>query len=544
VIGSDYSMMKFDPDAIRKSAAQDFEKTWNMGKELIPAPAINDSYPRLKLGYGKTHPIFETAHLLREAYLRMGFTETMNPLIVEDREVYRQFGSEALAVLDRCFYLAGLPRPDVGLSDERIAKVSSILGRDLSDDDVGAVKEVLHSYKKGIIEGDDLIPVLAGRLAAADSKVAVVIDDVFPEFRELIPEPTKKTLRSHMTSGWFITLSALKELREPPVNLFSIDRCFRREQSEDASRLMTYHSASCVMMGEDVTVDYGKAVSQALLSQFGFEEFRFQPDEKRSKYYVPDTQIEVYAYHPALHDSDTKYADGWIEIATFGMYSPIALAAYEIPYPVMNLGLGVERLAMILHGADDVRSLSYPQFDALTMTDQKLASAVSVGRSPATHAGLMIGRAIVRVCEEHGSDLSPCEYLAWEGKLFGHQIRVIVVEPEENTKLCGPAAMNEVMIHDGSILGVPRTGKWDHVFEDGVPAGFRFIDAFASEAASEIEDAARCGRGCEIRVKGVKVPSEINIEIKPHANRWITSSNKKIDIRGPVFTMVRAEVVP
>jgi len=48
--------------------------------------------------------------------------------------------------------------------------------------------------------------------------------------------------------------------------------------------------------------------------------------------------------------------------------------------------------------------------------------------------------------------------------------------------------------------------------------------------------------GCEVRVKGVKVPSEINIEIKPHANQWITSGNKKIDIRGPVFTMVRMEV--
>ncbi len=48
--------------------------------------------------------------------------------------------------------------------------------------------------------------------------------------------------------------------------------------------------------------------------------------------------------------------------------------------------------------------------------------------------------------------------------------------------------------------------------------------------------------GCEVRVKVVKVPSEINIEIKPHANRWITSGNKKIDIRGPVFTMVRMEV--
>ncbi|RJS72121.1 O-phosphoserine--tRNA ligase, partial [ANME-2 cluster archaeon] len=85
--------------------------------------------------------------------------------------------------------------------------------------------------------------------------------------------------------------------------------------------------------------------------------------------------------------------------------------------------------------------------------------------------------------------------------------------------------------------------RWDTVLREGVPAGFRFIDAFAAEAAHEIENAARCGSDCEIRVRGVKVPSEINIEIKPHANRWITSNNKKIDIRGPVFTTVRMRVV-
>ena len=46
---------------------------------------------------------------------------------------------------------------------------------------------------------------------------------------------------------------------------------------------MTYHSASCVVAGEDVTIEDGKAVSEALLSAFGYQDFRFQPDEKRSK---------------------------------------------------------------------------------------------------------------------------------------------------------------------------------------------------------------------------------------------------------------------
>ena len=35
--------------------------------------------------------------------------------------------------------------------------------------------------------------------------------------------------------------------------------------------------------------------------------------------------------------------------------------------------------------------------------------------------------------------------------------------------------------------------------------GFRFIDAFAAQAAHEIEDALRCGNDCETRVRGVKV---------------------------------------
>ena len=102
---------------------------------------------------------------------------------------------------------------------------------------------------------------------------------------------------------------------------------------------MTYHSASCAIAGEGVDINDGKAIAEGLLSQFGFTNFKFIPDEKKSKYYTPETQTEVYAYHPKLKE--------WLEVATFGVYSPVALSKYGIDVPVMNLGLGVERLAMI-----------------------------------------------------------------------------------------------------------------------------------------------------------------------------------------------------
>jgi O-phosphoseryl-tRNA synthetase len=537
--------MKFDPDEIKEKTKKDFDVTWNEGKKYVSNPGVNEKYPRFSLKYGKPHPVFDTIQRLREAYMRLGFEEFMNPIIVEDRDIHKQFGYEALAVLDRCFYIGGLPRPNVGISDERIEGIKSIIGN-ISDEGVEKIRLILHSYKKGEIEGDDLVPEMASQLNVSDSKVAVMIDCVFPEFKSLVPVCSQNTLRSHMTSGWFISLGELADYRRIPLKLFSVDRCFRREQAEDATRLMAYYSASCVIMDENVSVDDGKAVASGLLSQFGFSNFKFKPDEKRSKYYVPDTQTEVFAYHPKLVGSKTKYSDGWVEVATFGIYSPSALSQYNIPYPVMNLGMGVERLAMILYDSMDVRALTYPQFQYKTnwvMSDSDIASMIYVEDAPATETGKEIQSAIVKTCGMYGSTPSPCEFTAWEGQLFDKNIRVKVVEPEEDTKLCGPAAMNEVISYKNDILGLPRTSRWDEAFRNGATTGIRYIDAFAARCAKEIEDATQRGEGSETRVRIIKVPSEINIRIDPIAQRYITGLKKKIDTRGPVFTTVRMEII-
>lgn len=537
--------MKFDPDEIKEATKRDFDAAWNEGRKYVSEPGINETYPRYHLKYGKPHPVFDTIQRLREAYLRLGFEEFMNPIIVEDREIHRQFGYEALAVLDRCFYIGGLPRPNVGISDERIGEIKGIIG-EISDSDVEKIRQILHSYKKGEIGGDDLVPEIASQLKVSDSKVAVMIDRVFPEFKSLVPACSQNTLRSHMTSGWFISLGELADYRKIPLKLFSVDRCFRREQAEDATRLMAYYSASCAIMDENVSVEDGKAVAAGLLSQFGFSNFRFKPDEKRSKYYVPDTQTEVFAFHPKLVGSKTKYSDGWVEVATFGIYSPSALSQYNIPYPVMNLGMGVERLAMILYDSTDVRALTYPQFQYRTnwvMSDSEIAAMIYVEDAPATETGKEIQGAIVKTCEQYGNTPSPCEFTAWEGRLFDKNIRVKVVEPEENTRLCGPAAMNEIISYKNEILGLPRISRWDEAFKNGVTTGIRYIDAFAARCAKEIEESVRKGEGSETRVRIIKVPSEINIRIDPIAQRYITGLKKKIDTRGPVFTTVRTEMI-
>ncbi|HPW85822.1 MAG TPA: sigma factor-like helix-turn-helix DNA-binding protein, partial [Chitinophagales bacterium] len=48
------------------------------------------------------------------------------------------------------------------------------------------------------------------------------------------------------------------------------------------------------------------------------------------------------------------------------------LAEYGIGVPVMNLGLGVERLAMIAYQSNDIRELTYPQFFPQALSDREI----------------------------------------------------------------------------------------------------------------------------------------------------------------------------
>jgi O-phosphoseryl-tRNA synthetase len=412
--------MRFNPDEWKTLTHENFEGAWHKGPSVLTPPTQSGTYPRLSYKRATAHPIYATIQKLRETYLALGFDEAENPVIIEEKDIYRQFGPEAMAVLDRVFYLGGLPRPNVGISRKQLDEINELiqshrssfayestrigssenaeLYQPMTKETEERLRETLHSYKKTEIDGDELTFELSKVLGIDDALVVHILEAVFPEFKALTPESSRSTLRSHMTSGWFMTLGSIWEKTPMPLRMFSVDRCFRREQAEGPTRLMTYHSASCIIAGDDVTIEEGKAVSEALLSAFGYSDFRFQPDEKRSKYYMPDTQTEVYARHP-VH--------GWVEVATFGMYSPSALAEYGVGVPVMNLGLGVERLAMIAYNSNDVRQLSYSQFFPRPITDREIVRAVRLREEPVTTEGKILAKAISAIASAHADAQGP-----------------------------------------------------------------------------------------------------------------------------------------
>jgi O-phosphoseryl-tRNA synthetase len=288
-------------------------------------------------------------------------------------------------------------------------------------------------------------------------------------------------------------------------------------------------------MDEDVSIDLGKWVVEEFLRPFGFEEFQFrQVSTGTDTYYAPGKHFEAFAHR--IHSDDISNSEsGWLEVADFGLYSPITLASYGIDYPVLNCGIGVERIAMLLHACEDIRALVYPQFyGEFILTDPDLVKLITLKHTPATPQGKEIEQAIVNVCLAHGADVSPASFAVWEGRFQNKLVQVSVVEPEENTKLCGPAFRNEIFVKDGNIIGAAAS--------KGLSTGIKYIQAFAAEAAYAVEQAVQEGKNeLEVRVRISRSPSDINLQIDPVAIRYITSRNKRIDLRGPVFTTVRMQ---
>lgn len=298
--------------------------------------------------------------------------------------------------------------------------------------------------------------------------------------------------------------------------------------------------ASCVILDEDITLESGKRIAEKLLEAFEFKNLRFQQKRSTSKYYAPGTEYEVFA---------NIKGGRWIEVADLGLYSPIALAHYDIEYPVLNLGLGVERLAMLVTRENDVRNLVYPQFyGEWTLSDAELARMVRMVQVPRTEEGKEIWATLLKTAKAEAERPSPCEVTAYKGRILQRNVLVTLYERDEGTKLLGPAAFNAIYVHDGNVLGAPSSGMDDveavrNAREKGVSIGITYLDAVTAQAAATIETEATrtTPSDVDLRVRVAQLPSDINIEISDVGSRYVTGKRKRVVIKGPVFIGIRAK---
>ncbi|WP_122088254.1 phenylalanine--tRNA ligase subunit alpha [Halalkalicoccus subterraneus] len=152
-------------------------------------------------------------------------------------------------------------------------------------------------------------------------------------------------LRGHTTSLSMRYLSgeAIGEL-EPPQRYFSVEKVYRND-TLDPTHLLEFFQIEGWVMAEDLSVRDLKGTFTEFYERFGITDLQFKP------HYNPYTEpsFELFGHHPETGEL--------IEIGNSGMFRPEVLEPLGVDCDVMAWGLALERLAMLITGAEDIRDL-------------------------------------------------------------------------------------------------------------------------------------------------------------------------------------------
>jgi len=133
----------------------------------------------------------------------------------------------------------------------------------------------------------------------------------------------------------------------PPVFIAVPGRVFRQE-TPDATHLPVFHQMECLAVAEGLSfADLRGTVHQLCRGLFGEQtRIRMRPDH----YPFTEPSADVDAWVPAVGD--------WVELLGAGMVHPnvLRMGGYD-PEVVSGFafGMGVERVAMLRYGVDDLR---------------------------------------------------------------------------------------------------------------------------------------------------------------------------------------------
>ncbi len=144
--------------------------------------------------------------------------------------------------------------------------------------------------------------------------------------------------------------------KKPPIALVSGGKVYRKD--DDSTHLPMFHQVEGIYVNSDVNFAHLKdTIYKIIYSLFGSDiNLRFRPS------YFPFTEPSA--------EVDILSEDGtWLEILGCGIINPIVLENCNINsnhFSGFAFGLGVERIAMLKHGMNDIREFYKSNLDFLS----------------------------------------------------------------------------------------------------------------------------------------------------------------------------------
>ncbi len=131
---------------------------------------------------------------------------------------------------------------------------------------------------------------------------------------------------------------------EIPGKYFGIARCFRYDKV-DATHLSDFYQTEGIIAGKDVNLRTLLGMLEMFAKEVaGATEVKYVPG------YFPFTEpsVEVHIKHPVL---------GWFELGGAGIFRPEVTRAQGVEVPVLAWGMGIDRMALMALGLNDLREL-------------------------------------------------------------------------------------------------------------------------------------------------------------------------------------------
>ena len=151
----------------------------------------------------------------------------------------------------------------------------------------------------------------------------------------------------------------LMENKPPPIRMISLGRCYRKE-TVDATHHFAFHQMEGLFVDHNVSFADLKGTIEAMGRQLlgPRTQVRFR------SHFFPFTEPSVeYDFSCSICSGENRECrvckgTGWIEIAGAGMVDPAVFESVGYDpetYTGFAFGMGLERIAMIRYGIDDVR---------------------------------------------------------------------------------------------------------------------------------------------------------------------------------------------
>jgi phenylalanyl-tRNA synthetase alpha chain len=255
----------------------------------------------------KIHPLRRIIQEARKAFLEMGFTEVVSPLVESafwDFDALFQPQDHPARDMQDTFYMSRPGR--ARLPAEEI------------------VERVKLTHENGWETGSRGW----GYKWSADRARQVV-------------------LRTHTTAT---SIRALAENPNPPRKVFCVGAVFRNE-AISYKHLPEFFQVDGIIIDEGASLATLLGTLKEFYSKMGFKKVKFKPD------FFPYTEpsIEVSGFMESRNQ--------WIELGGSGVFRPEVTEPFGCKVPVLAWGLGLERLAMMRYGIKDIRELYWSDLD-------------------------------------------------------------------------------------------------------------------------------------------------------------------------------------